>query len=258
MILLRSIHACPPAKTSQEPLFGVSTNGNVAYAAQRQVCSADYGHLMGAFRQEPQRVVALILAKRARSRLTVRPSNAARAIRGGAPEGDRLRRRAASADATARIWRVYGKRQELVDAAKARLPRCLTSEERRQAFLDDTAPPRWCITGAGLEREREASNWEPKWPRDSLVWKDWLVGTRKWNAAARRRRPDLAGAALQGRADKGGRENISETMYQLLGEPYVLADRLLHADKMCLRSKLQADDRQSARLIAVPELRAAV
>jgi hypothetical protein len=67
MILLRSIHACPPAKTSQEPLFGVSTNGNVAYEAERQVCSADYGHLMGAFRQaatdsvEPQRVVALVL-----------------------------------------------------------------------------------------------------------------------------------------------------------------------------------------------------
>jgi hypothetical protein len=44
----------------------VSTNGNVAYEAERQVCSADYGHPIGAFRQaatdsvEPQRVVALV------------------------------------------------------------------------------------------------------------------------------------------------------------------------------------------------------
>jgi dipeptidyl aminopeptidase/acylaminoacyl peptidase len=50
----------------------------------------------------------------------------------------------ASEDATARIWPVFPTTQALVDYAKSVVPRCLTEEQRRQAFLE-LGPPAWCI-----------------------------------------------------------------------------------------------------------------
>ena len=66
----------------------------------------------------------------------------------------------ASADRTARIWRVYTTTQELIDHGKEVVPRCLTQEQREKAFLDP-APPPWCV-------EME------KWPYHTQDWKDWL------------------------------------------------------------------------------------
>jgi WD40 repeat protein len=77
---------------------------------------------------------------------------------------------------TARIWHVFPATQDLVDAAKNAVPRCLKREQRTQAFLSPE-PPAWCI-------EME------KWPYQSQDWKDWLKFKR---ANANPPRPDTAG-----------------------------------------------------------------
>jgi len=56
----------------------------------------------------------------------------------------------------------------MLDFSKAHLPRCLTAEQRAQAFLEPD-PPAWCIELA-------------KWPYDTSAWKDWLRFKRE-NAA---------------------------------------------------------------------------
>jgi len=63
-------------------------------------------------------------------------------------DGERLV--TASEDRSARIWPVFPTMQALVDHAKSAVPRCLTQDQRRQAFLE-LEPPAWCIA-------------EKKWP----------------------------------------------------------------------------------------------
>jgi WD40 repeat protein len=63
-----------------------------------------------------------------------------------------------------RLWRLFPTTQALVDATKDSIPRCLTQNEWRLAFLDPE-PPDWCI-------ERE------KWPYATRTWKDWLADKR--------------------------------------------------------------------------------
>lgn len=62
----------------------------------------------------------------------------------------------------------------LVAAAKPAAPRCLTPEQRKNAYLGNE-PPRWCITGAGREAERDPAKWQPKWPYKNEAWKEWLA-----------------------------------------------------------------------------------
>ena len=57
---------------------------------------------------------------------------------------------------------------------KNRLQRCLTQEMRKAYFLNPK-PPRWCITGVGLEREKDPAKWQPKYPYHTKAWKDWLI-----------------------------------------------------------------------------------
>ena len=57
-------------------------------------------------------------------------------------DGERLV--TASEDRNARIVPVFPTIQALVDHAKSVVPRCLTPEQRRQAFLEPE-PPAWCI-----------------------------------------------------------------------------------------------------------------
>jgi hypothetical protein len=66
----------------------------------------------------------------------------------------------ASEDRTVRLWEVFENTQDLVAHARASVSRCLTREERFEAFLD-LDPPAWCIE---LE----------KWPYQTQEWKDWL------------------------------------------------------------------------------------
>jgi hypothetical protein len=59
-------------------------------------------------------------------------------------DGERLV--TASEDGTARIWPVFPTTQALVNQAKSLVPRCLTVDQRRRAFLE-LEPPGWCIAG---------------------------------------------------------------------------------------------------------------
>lgn len=80
----------------------------------------------------------------------------------------------ASFDKTARIWPYYSKVQTLIDCAKEIVPRCLDRSQRKKFYLSPE-PPRWCITGPGLEAETESANWQPKWPYHTDIWRQWLV-----------------------------------------------------------------------------------
>ncbi len=74
------------------------------------------------------------------------------------PNGKRIV--VASTENTVRIWNVSRNTQDLLTAAKAYVPRCLTRVQRAAAFLDPE-PPIWCIeTG--------------KWPYETDDWKAWL------------------------------------------------------------------------------------
>ncbi len=78
----------------------------------------------------------------------------------------------------ARLWQVGRSTQQLVDAAKQRVARCLSPAQRSQYFLPE-APPIWCITGPGQESEKDPAKWQPKWPYQSAAWRDWLVARQR-------------------------------------------------------------------------------
>jgi WD40 repeat protein len=62
---------------------------------------------------------------------------------GFSPDGQRVV--TASDDGTARIWRIFPTAQALVELSKKVVPRCLTSEQRAENFLDSN-PTAWCRT----------------------------------------------------------------------------------------------------------------
>jgi hypothetical protein len=62
---------------------------------------------------------------------------------GFSPHGQRVV--TASDDGTARIWRIFPTAQALVELSKEVVPRCLTSEQRAENFLDSN-PTAWCRT----------------------------------------------------------------------------------------------------------------
>jgi hypothetical protein len=70
----------------------------------------------------------------------------------------------ASLDNSARDWGVFPTTQALVDAAKDRLRRCLTREQRLKYFLPE-APPLWCV-------ERRL------WPYRDDDWQAWLTAKK--------------------------------------------------------------------------------
>jgi len=80
----------------------------------------------------------------------------------------------ATSGGTVLLARVFDTADALVTHAKRLVQRCLDPDERRAAYLP-SAPPRWCVTGAELETEKDPSAWQPKWPYQSQAWRDWLV-----------------------------------------------------------------------------------
>jgi WD40 repeat protein len=72
------------------------------------------------------------------------------------------------------LWPHFEKTQALVDFAKSAMARCLTPRER-SIFKLDAVPPRWCITGAGQEKEKDSAKWTGAWPYQAKEWKDWLL-----------------------------------------------------------------------------------
>jgi WD40 repeat protein len=73
-------------------------------------------------------------------------------------------------------WELLTDSQLVVEAVQEQTPRCLSQTQRRMFFLPPT-PPRWCITGPGLETEKEPSKWQPKWPYHTVEWRDWLMSS---------------------------------------------------------------------------------
>jgi WD40 repeat protein len=59
------------------------------------------------------------------------------------PDGKRIV--TGSRDNTVRVWEVFPVGQALINNAKARVPRCLTTEQR-QLYHIAPAAPRWCET----------------------------------------------------------------------------------------------------------------
>ncbi|MBD1549265.1 TIR domain-containing protein [Roseibium aggregatum] len=77
-----------------------------------------------------------------------------------------------------RFWQLAETRQDLVDLEKANATRCLSPRQMKQYFLGDR-PPRWCITGPGLETEPDPAKWRPKTPYNTKAWRDWLISRNK-------------------------------------------------------------------------------
>jgi WD40 repeat protein len=74
--------------------------------------------------------------------------------------------------------------QSSIDHAIESTSRCLSTDQRRRFFLDD-APPRWCITGPGLEHEPNSTKWKPRWPYQGPEWRNWLLAANAAFVAGR-------------------------------------------------------------------------
>lgn len=74
----------------------------------------------------------------------------------------------------AELFPVPERGSTILDTARNSAPRCLSVDERERYFLDPV-PPRWCITGAGLEGEARVQNWQPVSPYRTLEWRQWLL-----------------------------------------------------------------------------------
>lgn len=61
----------------------------------------------------------------------------------------------------------------LIEHMRQFVPTCLAPAERKTYNLV-SAPPRWCITGPGLEQSKTPSHWRPKPPYDDRKWVEWL------------------------------------------------------------------------------------
>ncbi len=77
-------------------------------------------------------------------------------------------------DGTVRMATFFADTASLVRKARAQAVVCLTPNERVKYHLAD-APPRWCLTGAGNERQRDQEKWRPLWPYRSVEWRRWLA-----------------------------------------------------------------------------------
>lgn len=78
-----------------------------------------------------------------------------------------------SNDGSLARWPVYRALQNVVDAAKRHVPRCLTRAERERFFLG-AEPPDWCIDASAGRAPAGA-----KWPYEEKAWSDWLDARRR-------------------------------------------------------------------------------
>jgi WD40 repeat protein len=81
----------------------------------------------------------------------------------------------AEQDGNVKVWHAWRDRQELVQAAVAVAPRCLTTKQRRQYFLSPI-PPDWCVERQ--LRPYHSADWQAWLPRH----KTWLAGVRQGDA----------------------------------------------------------------------------
>jgi WD40 repeat protein len=74
----------------------------------------------------------------------------------------------ASSDSRAYITPFFPNRESLIENAKKDAPRCLTKDQMIRFHLG-LEPLRWCLTGAGLEHERDTRKWRAKWPNQDIA-----------------------------------------------------------------------------------------
>ena len=144
-------------------------NANIECIVNRAAFSPDGLRIATASSDKTVRVWDLAKGKT----IAVLEGHADRVFRAAfSPDGSRII--TASSDGTARVWHGSPTLQGLVDQAKRTVPRCLTRDQLQRFYLEE--PPRWCITGPGLEFETDPGNWQPKWPYHSAAWAAWLAG----------------------------------------------------------------------------------
>ena len=78
-----------------------------------------------------------------------------------------------------RLWMIEPTTAALVARGRELVPRCLSLQERERDLQLDPEPPRWCITGPGLEVETDPAKWQPKHPYANKNWRNWLVARDK-------------------------------------------------------------------------------
>jgi WD40 repeat protein len=96
-----------------------------------------------------------------------------------------------SSDGAAKILRVPASVEELTQAVRKAVVRCLTLDERDSARLEqpENRPPQWCLTGVDDIRDAAPQSEEAKWPFQGS---DWV----RWSSAVRRNLdPPLPGTA---------------------------------------------------------------
>lgn len=86
------------------------------------------------------------------------------------------------------IWSTPERGEALIAKARRAAPRCLSVDQRRRYALDPD-PPRWCVTGAGLEDETDPKQWRPLHPYRDRDWVRWLAQKDKGEAAAAPTKP---------------------------------------------------------------------
>lgn len=80
---------------------------------------------------------------------------------------------AAKDDYAPRFVGLFDDLQALIDHTKRQATRCLSKEQLERYHLGGT-PPRWCITGPGLE-DVDPEEWQPLHPYQDARWRDWLA-----------------------------------------------------------------------------------
>jgi hypothetical protein len=68
--------------------------------------------------------------------------------------------------------------QQLVKLVRSKARVCLSIEQRQRLSLTRN-PPRWCLTGTGLEDEPDPTKWLPNAPYDKGGWRQWLAARDK-------------------------------------------------------------------------------
>jgi hypothetical protein len=81
------------------------------------------------------------------------------------------------------VMQAFSDSAELLNTAKAEMPRCLSPRERKH-FNMESVPPRWCITGVGREAETDPARWIGVWPYDTAEYREWLTAADAARAKA--------------------------------------------------------------------------
>ncbi|CAN0398375.1 unnamed protein product, partial [Phaeothamnion confervicola] len=93
------------------------------------------------------------------------------------PDGSRII--SSSGDGSVRIWPITN--STALYRASQRfegISTCLATSKREELSLS-REPPTWCVTGPGLEIERDPERWLPKSPYQTDAWRNWQIARHR-------------------------------------------------------------------------------